>query len=409
MKLSGRIPVESLDEERLVNIERRIVANAKIGPAEHAPRRHLAFAGGLLAVAAAAIVGWKLRGAGGAIPDPEPPQSIAVATDAQRSTLALEGATIASEPGTTFDVTREAGKVVVKMTRGKLDLAVEHREHRLLVVRAGDTDVEDVGTKFSVTWDGAGDVDVRVREGAVKVKHAHQELLVAKDQEWRPGSGVVAITEVAAASATAGSAESKPADDHAGSAAFEVAVKDPGPVLHDRHAAVPEPRPHPVARASSEAPAPGLTEPVVVAKQAAAIKAASDPYVDLKLAIRRQPLAFDPRIDGQGDATAEIARLKKIAYSPTTLGDEPSRALYSIAVLLHKPLKQDAEALRTLDVYRRRFGDRGKERAAALWLKVRITCGRAIDDECRKAAYGYQHDAPTGEAADVAVRITNAQ
>ncbi len=404
MKLSGRIPVEPLDEERLVNIERSIVANAKIGPAEHAPRRQLAFAGGLLAVAAAAVVGWKLRGAPAPVV-PAAPQTVAVATDSQRATLALEGATIASEPGTSYDVTREAGKVMIKMTRGKLDLAVEHRESRLLVVRAGDTDIEDVGTKFSVAWDGAGDIAVRVREGAVKVRHGKQDVLVAKDHEWRPASGVAAITEVAVV--TPPTSTSAPVAPAAGSAAVAIAAEEPVPVLHERHAAVPEPRPR-AARVTSETPPPVLGEPIEPAHRAAA-KAPSDPYVDLKQAIHAQPLAFDPRIDGAGDAAAEIARLKKIAYSPTTLGDEPSRALYTIALLLHKPLHQDAEALRTLEYYRRRFGDRGKEREAALWLHVRISCGHAIDDECRKAAYTYQHDAPSGGAANVAVRITNAQ
>jgi hypothetical protein len=402
VKLSGRIPVEPLDEERLVNIERSIVANAKIGPAEHAPRRGLAFAGGLLAVAAAALVGWKLRG-GPAPLAPTAPQTVAVATDSQRATLALEGATIASEAGTSYDVTREAGKVVVKMTRGKLDLAVEHRENRLLVVRAGDTDIEDVGTKFSVAWDGTGDVDVRVREGAVKVKHGKQDVLVAKDQEWRPASGVVAIVEVAAAAPTPA-----PVEPTAGSASVVIAAKEPLPVLHEHHAAVPEARPHPARATTSEAAPPVLGESIDPAHRAAA-KLPSDPYVDLKQAIRSQPLSFDPRIDGTGNAAAEIARLKKIAYSPTTLGDEPSRALYTIALLLHRPLHQDAEALRTLEYYRRRFGDRGKEREAALWLHVRISCGHAIDDECRKAAYRYQHEVPSGDASTVAVRITNTQ
>ena len=394
MKLQGRIPVEPLDDERLVNIERNIVANAKIGPApERGPRRHLAFAGALFAVAAAALLGWKLH-APGAPAAPPAAQSVAIATEAQRSTLALEGATIASEPGTTFDVTREAGKVVVVMTRGKLDLSVEHREGRLLVVRAGDTDVEDVGTKFSVAWDGSHDVDVRVREGAVKVKHAQQELLVAKGEEWQPTTGVVPIVEVAAAE------PAPPAPPHD----IVVEAKEPPPVLHERHAQVPV---APRVAAEENAP-PVLGEPLPPKSHAEKAVVQSDPYVDLKVAIRRQPLAHDPKIDGAGDAAAEIARLKKIAYSPTTLGDEPSRALYTIALLLHKPLHQDAEALRTLDMYRRRFA-KGKELDGVLWLRVRITCSHAIDDECRKAAYGYQHELPQGDASDVAIRITNAQ
>jgi hypothetical protein len=402
VKLSGRIPVEPLDEERLVNIERHVVANAKLGPAEARSNRGLMFAGAFAAAAAAALLGWKLRGPA-APPAPEVAQHFAIATDTQRSTLALDdaGAAITSDPGTTFDVTRESGKVIVKMTKGKLDLAVEHREGRLLVVRAGDTDVEDVGTKFSVAWDGVGDVDVRVREGEVKVKHARQEMLVAKGQEWKP-SGVIALVDTPAVVASAGSA----ADSGPGSAApIAIATKEPPVVLHDRQAAVPPPV-HREQRVEEPAPPPVLGEPIAPKTHATAA-VPSDPYVDLKQAIKKQPLADDPRIDGQGDAAAEIARLKKIAYSPAG-GREASAALYRIALLLHKPLHQDAEALRTLDMYRRRF-ERGTELGAALWLRVRITCGRAIDEECRQASYSYQHAVPNGELAEVAIRITNAQ
>ena len=144
------------------------------------------------------------------------------------------------------------------------------------------------------------------------------------------------------------------------------------------------------------------------APRATQVAVASDPYVDLKLAIKQQRIEFDPNIDGLRDAGSEIARLKKVAYSPTTLGADASQALYRIAVLLHKPLKQNSEALRTLDVYRRRFAG-GSEMHAAEWLRVRIACERAIDDECREAAYTYQHEVPVGSAADVAIRITNAQ
>jgi hypothetical protein len=35
--------------------------------------------------------------------------------------------------------------------------------------------------------------------------------------------------------------------------------------------------------------------------------------------------------------------------------------------------------------------------------------GGSIDDECRKAAYSYQLEVPVGPAAEIAIRITNAQ
>ena len=389
MKLQGRIPVEPLEEERLVNIERRIVANAKIGPSVAAPRRGLFVAGAMLAAAAAALLAWNLRGSDVRIVPPAP-QHFAMAD----GTLALDdaGAKIASTAGTSYDVTRDGTKVIINMTKGKLDLAVEHRDDRLLVVRAGDVDVEDVGTKFSVAWDGVGDVDVRVREGEVKVRHGGHAVLVAKGQEWKP-SGVVALVE-----------EPETPVATVAAAPIVVATKDAPVVLHERQTAVPPPVHH--VEKQDTAPAPVMGEPVPLPSHAA-VAAPSDPYVDLKQAIKKQPLADDPHVDGAGDAAAEIARLKKVAYSPTG-SDEASRALYRIALLLHKPLHQDVEALRTVDVYRRRFVA-GKELGAVLWLRVRIECGRAIDDECRKAAYSYQHAVPNGELADVAIRITNAQ
>jgi hypothetical protein len=389
MKLQGRIPVEPLEEERLVNIERRIVANAKIGPSVAASRRGLFVSGARLAAAAAALVAWNLRGTDVRIVPP-PAQHFAI-TD---GTLALDdaGAKIAATPGTSYDVTRDGTKVIINMSKGTVDLAVEHREGRLLVVRAGDTDIEDVGTKFSVAWDGVGDVDVRVREGEVKVRHGRQEVLVAKGQEWKP-SGVIALVEEAV----------KPAEPVVAVAPVVVASKEPE--LHEHHAAVPPPPPvHHVDKTES---APVMGEPIAPPSAHPTVVAPSDPYVDLKQAIKKQPLVDDPRVDGQGDAAAEIARLKKIAYSPTA-SQEASQALYRIALLLHKPLHQDAEALRTIDVYLRRFRA-GKELGGVLWLRVRIECGRSIDQECRQAAYSYQHAVPNGDLAEVAIRITNAQ
>jgi hypothetical protein len=196
----------------------------------------------------------------------------------------------------------------------------------------------------------------------------------------------------------------KPADPIVAAAPIVVATEAPKlPELHEHHAAVP-PAAHHVDKAE---PAPVLGESITPPAARPTVVAPSDPYVDLKQAIRKQPLVDDPHIDGQGDAAAEIARLKKIAYSPTG-SDEASKALYRIALLLHKPLHQDAEALRTVDVYRRRFVA-SKELGAVLWLRVRIECGRAIDDQCRQAANSYQHAVPNGDLAEVAIRITNAQ
>ncbi|HEY1555581.1 MAG TPA: FecR family protein [Kofleriaceae bacterium] len=399
MKLVGRIPVEPLDEERLANIERRIVAGAaeRLASPERVPRRMFGFAAAAFAIAAAMLVGWQLRGDAprrDAVPAIEAEQTFAIDTTVERSTVVLDGATIATDPASALEVTRGGGEVVVHMTRGRIELAVVHREGRLVIVRAGDTEIEDVGTKFSVAYDGADAVDVGVTEGRVKVTRHGKSDLVAAGFAWSTAAGLVAIAEVA------------PTVPASAQPTATIAAIEPTRGLHDRHAAVP---PAPAVAAVIAPHAAHGEAPAGSARPHERAPVQSDPYLELKQAVRGQPVELDPRIDGPGDAAAEVTKLKPIAYAPQNYGGEASRALYEIAVLLHKPLHQDAEALRTLELYQARFGSRGKELAAALWLRVRITCGHAIDDDCRKAAYSYEHAVPTGPAADVAIRITNAQ
>lgn len=378
MKLNKRIQVEPLDEERLTNIERRLVVAVSTARQDAPARRPLAFVTAMLAAAVVALVAWTVhRPAPPAISIAEAPapQHVAVTTDAEHSTLALDDATIVSDPATKFDVTRGPGRVVIEIAHGRLDLAVQHRTGRVLVIHAGDTEIEDVGTHFSVAYDGTT-VDVRVTEGEVRVTRDHRETRVAAGSAWTTTRGLVALADL-----------------------------EPPPVVAPTPVAVVTPPPPP--------PPPIVSHPVHVAVAPRPVEVpvphiAVDPYVELRTAIRTQPIAFDPKIDGKADAAAEIARLKLLAYSPTTVGDQASAALYRIAVLLHRPLGQDAAALSTLELYRRRFTN-GKERLAAMWLRVRVACSHTIDEECRSAAYSYQRDVPTGDAADVAIRITNAQ
>jgi hypothetical protein len=266
------------------------------------------------------------------------------------------------------------------------------------VIRAGDTDIEDIGTRFTVDYDGASAVDVRVTEGEVKVSRHQQEIRVAAGKAWTTDRGLVALADLVPVVAT-----TKPSVPVVASTDTP-AQPMPTPAMRDHVAVVPP------AHGPAKAVHPRIAQqdPVTAPVRTQPTTQAVDPYVELRTAIRKQPIAFDPKIDGKTDAANEIAKLKKVAYSPTTVGPEASQALYQIAVLLHRPLGQDAEALRTLDMYRRRFAG-GKEMSAAMWLRLRIECGHSIDEECRRAAYTYQHEVTTGETAEVAIRITNAQ
>jgi hypothetical protein len=409
VNLKGRIPIEPLDDERLTQIERRIVAGA--GERMDAPvrswRRPLAWAGMAFAVGAALLVGWQLRGPG-APAAADKPQTFAMHTSPDRAVVELGDATIASEPGSAVDVTRGDGRVVVQMTKGRIEMAVVHREGRVVVVRAGETEIEDIGTKFAVTYDGANKVDVRVTEGEVRVTRQRKSERVAAGFAWTTERGVIAIADLVAAEQAAIVATAEPAVQPT---APTVAVAQPEPTPASAKPAVgkrePASPPSATREPTSAKPAASATrdEPAVARPRVAV---ASDPYLDLKVAIRSQPIVLDPKLDGANDAASEVARLKPIAYSSQKYGGEASLALYKMAVLLYKPLHQDGEALRTIDMYRRRFPS-GAELAAVAWLRVRISCSRAIDDACRQAAYSYQREAPGGASADVAIRITNAQ
>jgi hypothetical protein len=384
MSLRERIPVEQLDDERLTNIERNLVV--RVSEMKQAPvrgRHQLAWAAAVCAVATAVVLGWKLHAPEAVVvaPAPEVAQTFAIETHGDRQAIELGDATVASAPLTRVEVARTSHETVITMARGTLDLSVTHRPDRRFVIRAGDTEIEDVGTTFSVAYDGHSRVDVRVTEGEVSVTRQRRSERVTAGHAWSTDGGLVALAEPA----------------------------PPAPVpvvvagLQRAHTAVAPPAPaHPARRHAVAQAEPVLGEHVE--RHAAPV----DPYVDLQQAIRRQPIELAPNIDGKTDAAARIAQLKKLAYAPPPAGAEASRALYEIAVLLHRPLHQDAEALRTLDMYRRRFAG-GREMHAALWLLVRIHCGKAIDDECRKAAYTYQHEVTSGPTADLAIRITNAQ
>jgi hypothetical protein len=380
VKLRDRIQVPPLDDERLTNIERRLVVGVSELAHQRAPvaRRGFGFAAaGLVACAAAALIGWKLH----AVPATQVPAPLAQHfAVADGSKISVDGATLGGTAS--YEVTRDPQRVVVDMKRGSLDLAVVHDPHRTLVIRAADTEIEDVGTHFRVDFDGASAVQVRVTEGEVKVTRHAQVVRVAAGNGWTTDRGLLALAELDP---------------------VVVATQEPAPVASAPVAPAPV-APAPIARPASHRAPRVAVAPVV--PERAAIPA--DPYVELRTAIRKVPLDFAPAIDGRADAATEIAKLKKVAYSPTTLGPEASLALYQIAVLLYRPLGQDAEALRTLDMFQRRFHG-GKELRAAMWLRVRIECSHSFDESCRRAAYSYQHDFMSGDASDVAVRITNAQ
>lgn len=412
MKLTGRVPVESLSDDRWTRIERTIVSGASDAAARpvHRPRfvQMLAVAAALLLVLGAGAVGWKLHG-GLSARDAvamEPP--IHVQTQARGSVLDIGDATIQSDPPTTFTVTRPDGGVLVALARGRVELAVLPRgpQRAPLVVHAGDTEVIVVGTRFSVDYGGGtGDVDVRVTEGVVRVVRHRRETRVAAGQAWSSQRAAVlplAEHDAAVAAAKAGAT----IDDGAprGSDDLAIDMGDAPNVLRDRVAAVPDANPSAPPRAGTPRGGTASTGSVrgAAPRGKPALDNPRDPQFDLKSLIRSQPVL--PALDiGEPDALKAMSEYRQIMTRDN--GPREAHALYSMAVIQALKLGRTGDALGTLGALKR-LAPASEYYVPALWLEVRIRCLRQIDEACRQAAYIYVRRAPEGPTFRVAEKIT---
>jgi hypothetical protein len=386
MKLHGRIPVEQLDEERLTNIERKLVVAVSDlrAPAERAPRRLLAFAAVAMAALAAGLFGYKLRGDGTQPPPAEVPQQIAINTDTGH-TVDLGDAQLTSGPGTNLVVERTRARVVVRMMRGSIDMHVEHDPSRVLVVLAGDTEIEDIGTRFTVDYDGESHVAVRVTEGEVLVKRAGKHVEVAAGFAWTVELGkltIEALEQHTIAAATAIAAVTPP----------ETPAGSTPPTVTERTSSLTPRVVQPTVAGTSAANTPRTTT----------AQTRKAPRSNARLALERLPIE-EPLDVGTRDLNTAIAKYLDLAVSMAD-GQDKTQLLYSMAVMQHRA-KQDKAALYTLSGVIKRQG--GKAYKAALWLNVRIECMQRFDDECRQAADLYLRKVPDGVAAGVAQEIVN--
>lgn len=400
MGLKGRIPVEPLDDERLTNIERRVVAGAADASAHgrelRAPRFGFAMALAIVVAVGAGFAGWRLRGSGASTPvaSAEP---VHVDTAGARMVLDIGDARIESDPQTDFSVTRPDGGVLVTMKRGKVELEVDKRGDRApLVVAAGDTRVIVVGTRFSVDYgDGTGGVEVRVTEGIVRVERLQQEVRLAAGQGWTTTLGRVAL---AALPSTKLARAQLPADDREGDA-IEIDTTTPD-VLRSRQASVPDAK---LPAAQPKKP-PSLGGPEITREPAAGGGSSTSAAIDLRRAVLQQAV-LKPMETGLRPEES-MPKLRDIAY--TTRGKDAAFALYSVAYQQAFKLGRTADALQTIDAYTRRFsGTEYKDTyQAALWLRVRILCAKTFDDRCRQAAYAHMHQAAGTPAAAISEALT---
>ncbi|HEY5949499.1 MAG TPA: FecR family protein [Kofleriaceae bacterium] len=377
MKLVGKVPVEPLDDERLTNIERNLVVRVSEMSQQHvrAPRRLLAFAGMAAALAVAVFVGWKLHR------DPTLPAAKAEQFAMKAGSLDLGDAQIT---GADFDVTRTAARTDIVMKPGKLELHVEHRADRLFVVRAGDVVIEDVGTRFSVAYDGK-DVDVRVTEGEVKVKRGGKELRVTAGNAWTIEIGPITIAELTTRQSAIAS---------------NVVAADP--------------------------PLPNPTNPTVVAQsgsggsggsgQGSAAKPSKSPSSNAKKALENFPVEPLVQASSKDPQAAIIEYLEQSKTMPE--GEDKAELIQSIAVMQLRE-KNNSAALHTIKGLLDRQG--GPAYQSALWLDMRVKCltsydrdanrdgkpDRSFDDDCRRSSERYLVKFPSGAAAGVAQEVLN--
>lgn len=398
MKLIGKVPVEPLDDERLTNIERKLVVAVSDmrAPAPHASRRVLAFAGVAMAIALAGFAGWKLHEAP-VVEDT--PQTFAIKSDTERSLLDLGDAQLASMPGTDVRVERMASRTSIVMARGTLSLTVEHKPGRLLVVRAGDTEIEDVGTKFSVLFDGKSHVEVRVSEGEVKVHRAGKDFAVTMNNAWTTELGTTTIAQLDAAAVDV-IARTNAAQDDSGSTTNHVETNvdesrgsadvDSRGSAADSRGSASENRGSAGAENRGSGSGSGSKKP----------RLAGGP--DARKSLEKWPYTAPVDV-GTDDPKAAIALYIDRAQGIPE-GEERAMLLYSAAVMQHRT-KSDPAALHTLTAVTKRNGGDSKAYKAGRWLEVRIRCLKSFDDACRIAAERYRNQFPSGSETGIVDQI----
>lgn len=391
MSLQRKIPVEPLDDERLTNIERRLVVAASelrapsVAPAS---RASLALAGVALAAALAGVAGWRLRGDDRATAPGDAVHTLSINTDREHTVQlgddALGQIALTSGAATDLRVERTRARVVVHMNRGSIALHVEHRPGRVVMVEAGDTQIEDVGTRFSVDYDGNERLEVRVTEGEVAITHAGTREALAAGFAWTRANGArIPLAELEAATPRRG--------DPPGEGAADA-----------RHATT--------ALAASGASGPeGDAAPRTAHAGSGAGGARRDHGATGRSNARKalREARLDPPEDvGTTDAAIAVPRylalLAQMAESDDQKWASISRLHYSIAYVEHQA-KHDEAALRHL----RGVLVRGEGAAyrSALWLDVRIRCLAAFDDECRRSVELYRQRFPDGMHTGVADAI----
>ncbi len=180
----SKLPIEPLSDKRWEAIERGVLDRLD-SPAERTEPAHLRLRTptrvvGALALAAAAWLAFALRPSDA----PLPLASTRVATDlaSVETSLGEIGVTLAASSELTAIGSDAEGWLVV-LEHGSATFEVPPRHERpALVVQAGGTRVEVIGTRFTVTR--ADEVSVTVDHGRVRVIDGANESFVGAGERW---------------------------------------------------------------------------------------------------------------------------------------------------------------------------------------------------------------------------------
>jgi hypothetical protein len=391
MDLRRKIQVESLDDERMTNIERAVVAGAVDAMRARPKRRWMpalvVATTAIVAAAAVILIVDRQRTA------PAP----AVADKPLRvdgSRLDLGDAQIAIGAETTFDVTRPDGGVLVALERGKVELEVAPRKDRApLIVRAGDVDVVVVGTRFAV--ERGTEVTVTVTEGVVSVRRGANQVRVAAGQQWSAPIAVAidspfpqptAIIAAAPAGTTIATGEIRTTPD----------VKLPE--LRDRTATTPPKHDGGAKpRQADESNSKPETTPQPSGDGSGSVSS------DLRGALRAdkvKPPAIEPP-DGE-----DPIKFYKLASGDSDFA-RAADALYGVAYT-HYKAGNIGEALRFLDQLRQRLEmKKGPLLDDVLWLRVKLRCRTVGGAGCGTSAHDYAQTFPDTERAAIANQLAN--
>ncbi len=340
-------------------------AEAVIPPSRRSRAPMLLAFGGLAAAAVLAVVLIGRSSPEGALPSP----SQVVTPLGGTTQFTVPGALIEARSDTSVEVHHGAGgAVTLVVKRGSIVCNVEHRVNRPpFRVRAGEVDVEVVGTIFTVTRTPNPRVDVA--RGKVRVTAPGGEWLIEAGETW----------PTVARTAEAQAIEPEPSLEPEAEPDSEVAA-EPDPAPRKKAAAQPTKDDAKPTKDDAKTEADTAPETAVVTK------------ADRDLA--RETYRIANRLE-QTDPQKAAQLYRSIATNGKGM---ESVALVSLAEVELR-LKHPAQALAALDELKKRFPNAANTEDAA-WFRHEALRTMGKRDEARGAAADYLRQFPNGAYAD---------